>query len=224
MSIEYLLGRSLQNSLINLNIEQNYKTALQEFGFKLEELCDQEPDAGLGNGGLGRLAACYLDSLATQNYPAWGYGIRYTYGMFRQDIFHGWQVEIPDFWLKKGNPWEIIRFDVKYRVQFYGKAVSYSDSTGIHTSWQGGEHVYAVAHDWPIPGYETKHTINLRLWSSEPSHEFDLNSFNEGNYYQALQERQSAETISRFFIFFYLFIESVFSIPMIINQKEKNFD
>jgi len=196
LSIEYLLGRSLQNSLINLNIEENYKKALQEFGFKMEDLADQEPDAGLGNGGLGRLAACYLDSMATQNYAAWGYGIRYTYGMFRQEIFHGWQVEIPDFWLKKGNPWEIIRFDVKYRVQFYGKAESFVDSTGTHTSWQGGEHVYAVAHDWPIPGYGTKHTINLRLWSSEPSHEFDLNSFNEGNYYQALQERQSAETIS----------------------------
>jgi len=188
LSIEYLLGRTLRNSLLNLEIEPQFQTSLKELGENLEDLYDQEVDAGLGNGGLGRLAACYLDSLATQNYVAWGYGIRYTYGMFRQEIFQGYQAEIPDLWLKRGNPWEITRFDVKYPVRFYGEA-------GFN-SWDGGEVVVAVANDTPIPGYKTTNTINLRLWSSEPSMEFDLSSFNEGNYYKAIERRQRAEAIS----------------------------
>lgn len=102
----------------------------------MEDLCEQEPDAGLGNGGLGRLAACYLDSLATQNFAAWGYGLRYTYGMFRQEIFQGWQAEIPDNWLKRGNPWEIHRFDVKYTVQFYGATTNFTDEDGVHVRLQ----------------------------------------------------------------------------------------
>jgi len=189
LSIEFLLGRTLQNALLNLNIEGNYASALKELGFNLEDLYEQELDAGLGNGGLGRLAACFLDSLASQNYIAWGYGIRYTYGMFRQEIFQGWQAEIPDLWLKFGNPWEITRFDVKYPVRFYGHCVN-----GTH--WEGGEVVFAVANDNPIPGFKTTNTINLRLWSSEPTTEFDLSSFNDGNYYKAIERRQQAETIS----------------------------
>jgi len=188
LSIEFLLGRTLQNALLNLNIEGNYAQALKELGFNLEELYEQELDAGLGNGGLGRLAACFLDSLASQNYIAWGYGIRYTYGMFRQEIFQGWQAEIPDLWLKFGNPWEITRFDVKYPVRFYGHC------NGTH--WDGGEVVFAVANDNPIPGFRTTNTINLRLWASEPMTEFDLASFNDGNYYKAIERRQQAETIS----------------------------
>lgn len=188
LSIEFLLGRSLQNALFNLEIVDPFTQALKEFGFRLEELYEEEVDAGLGNGGLGRLAACYLDSLATQNYPAWGYGIRYTYGMFRQEIKNGYQAEIPDIWLAKGNPWEFRRVDVKYPVRFYGEA--------YNNNWTGGEIIIAVANDYPIPGYKTKNVINLRLWSSEPSSDFDLESFNEGNYYKALERRQRAETIS----------------------------
>jgi starch phosphorylase len=188
LSIEYLLGRSLQNALINLDIEKNYKEALKELGFRLENFYEQETDAGLGNGGLGRLAACFLDSLATQNYCSWGYGLRYSYGMFLQDIFEGYQVEIPDTWLKYGNPWEITRFDVKYLVRFYG--------TAKDKFWEGGETVLAMAHDVPIPGFRTTNTLNLRLWSSQPSSDFDLASFNEGNYYKVIEKRQEAETLS----------------------------
>jgi len=189
MSIEYLMGRTLQNALLNLGIEDRYSLALKELGYSLENLYESEVDAGLGNGGLGRLAACYLDSLATQNYAAWGYGIRYTYGMFRQDIYEGWQVEIPDLWLKYGDPWEITRSDVKFFVRFYG-------TLNENHVWEGGETVIAVAHDNPIPGFGTTNTLNLRLWSSEPSTEFDLQSFNEGNYYKAIEKRQRAETLS----------------------------
>lgn len=189
LSIEFLLGRTLQNGLVNLDMEDTYKEALTELGYQLENLYDKEVDAGLGNGGLGRLAACFLDSMASQNYAAWGYGIRYTYGMFRQEIFQGWQAEIPDLWLKFGNPWEITRFDVKYPVRFYG----YASENG---TWEGGESVIALAHDNPIPGFRTSNTINLRLWSSEPASEFDLSAFNDGSYYKALEKRQSAETIS----------------------------
>eukprot|EP01114_Cavostelium_apophysatum_P016277 TRINITY_DN458_c0_g1_i1.p1 TRINITY_DN458_c0_g1~~TRINITY_DN458_c0_g1_i1.p1 ORF type:complete len:887 (+),score=285.08 TRINITY_DN458_c0_g1_i1:113-2773(+) len=188
LSIEYLLGRALQNSLLNLDVEENYKQALKELGFSLENLYEEELDAGLGNGGLGRLAACYLDSMATQNYPCWGYGLRYTYGMFKQDIFQGWQAETPDTWLKDGYPFEIARYDKKFPVRFYGEA--------RNGHWTGGETVIAVAHDIPVPGFRTPNTINLRLWASTPSTEFDLASFNEGNYYKAVERRQAAEALS----------------------------
>eukprot|EP01116_Phalansterium_solitarium_P018910 TRINITY_DN5153_c1_g1_i2.p1 TRINITY_DN5153_c1_g1~~TRINITY_DN5153_c1_g1_i2.p1 ORF type:complete len:936 (-),score=339.56 TRINITY_DN5153_c1_g1_i2:247-3054(-) len=196
LSIEYLMGRSLNNALLNLNIKDNYARALKGFGYLLEDLFDQESDAGLGNGGLGRLAACYLDSLATQNYAAWGYGIRYTYGMFRQEIFLGWQAEVPDRWLAFGNPWEITRVDVKLPVRFGGEVSSFIVDGVPEYSWEGGETVLALAHDTPVPGFNTPNTINLRLWSSEPSNEFDLQSFNEGNYSEAVARRQSAENIS----------------------------
>ncbi len=136
LSLEFLMGRSLLNSLMNLDLEKPYKEALEEIGFKLEDLVEEEKDAALGNGGLGRLAACFLDSMATLNLPAWGYGIRYEHGMFEQRFKDGNQVEYPDTWLTKGNPWEIQRLDVKYPVVFYGS-----------------ETVMAVAYDVPIPGY-----------------------------------------------------------------------
>lgn len=188
LSIEYLLGRALQNALLNIGVSNQYTLALKQLGYSLENLYQEEVDAGLGNGGLGRLAACYLDSLATQNYVAWGYGLRYTFGMFRQEIVDGRQAEIPDNWLSRGNPWEFNRFDVKFPVRFYGNARG--------NTWEGGEIVIAVANDTPIPGYHTRNTINLRLWSSEPSADFDLAAFSEGNYYKALERRQRAETIS----------------------------
>lgn len=197
LSLEYLMGRSLQNALINLGLHDAYSEALRGLGHTLEDFYDEERDAALGNGGLGRLAACFMDSLATMDYPAWGYGIRYTYGMFQQQIIDGYQAEFPDYWLTFGNPWDIERLDVFYPVQFYGKVVQFTDSLGYtRFRWDGGETVFAVAYDTPIPGYDTYNTINIRLWSSKPSKEFDLASFNEGDYYKAIEDKQRSENIT----------------------------
>ena len=179
----------------------------------------QEIDAGLGNGGLGRLAACYLDSMATMNLPAWGYGLRYQYGMFYQVLKNGYQFEKPDFWLRNGNPWEIERLDVQVPVNFYGKVRTYKGPPPLSLNrsyrylmdcfvlvdardgrdrfdWEGGEMVMAVAYDVPIPGYDTYNTINLRLWSSKPHNEFDLEHFNQGDYFKAIENKQRSETIT----------------------------
>ena len=196
LSLEYLLGRHMQNALTNIDLEPEYKEALSELGFKLEELYEEENDPGLGNGGLGRLAACFLDSLATLNYPAWGYGIRYSYGIFRQQIINGAQVEVPDYWLANGNPWEIERTDVKIPVRFYGNIRKEIREGKEISIWEGGETVYACAYDNPIPGYNTFNTINLRLWKSAPGNEFDFASFNQGDYFKALEARQRAESIT----------------------------
>lgn len=192
LSLEFLMGRTFQNALVNLDLETSFKTALMQLGYDLEDLYECEPDAALGNGGLGRLAACFLDSMATLNLPAWGYGIRYTYGIFEQQIRDGRQVELPDYWLTHGSPWEIERKDISYPVRFYGNVTV--DSNGKH-KWDGGEIVEAVACDSPIPGYDTYNTINLRLWKATPPREFDLQKFNEGDYGKALEARQRAETI-----------------------------
>lgn len=170
---------------------------LSELGFRIEDVVNQENDAALGNGGLGRLAACFLDSMATLNYPAWGYGLRYRYGIFKQEIVDGYQVEIPDYWLDF-NPWEFPRHDITIDIQFFGHVVKYEDDDGkMKSSWQGGEMVQAVAYDVPIPGYGTKTTNNLRLWSSKAaSGEFDFQKFNAGEYESAVADQQSAETIS----------------------------
>ena len=163
----------------------------------MEDIIGQERDAALGNGGLGRLAACFLDSLATLNYPAWGYALRYRYGIFKQEIIDGYQVEIPDYWLDF-NPWEFPRHDVTVNVQFYGNVRKYMDDSGKQISvWENGEIVTAVAYDAPIPGYGTKTTNNLRLWSSKASHgEFDFTKFNSGEYEASVADQQRAETIS----------------------------
>lgn len=151
----------------------------------------------MGNGGLGRLAACFLDSLATLNYPSWGYGIRYDYGIFKQLIKNGHQVEVPDYWLSNGNPWEIERVDVEYKVKFYGKVRKTIDAKGIERSyWEDCETIIARAYDTPIPGYATFNTIGLRLWKSLPLNEFDFFAFNRGEYYNALEARQRAEYIT----------------------------
>lgn len=170
---------------------------LKDLGFCVEDVIDQEHDAALGNGGLGRLAACFLDSLATLNYPAWGYGLRYRYGIFKQEIVNGYQVEVPDYWLDF-NPWEFPRHDVTVDVQFYGWVRKYQDENGKTCySWQDGELVQAVAYDVPIPGYGTKSTNNLRLWSSKAaSGEFDFQKFNAGEYESAVADQQRADTIS----------------------------
>ncbi|KAG4094026.1 glycosyl transferase [Neocallimastix lanati (nom. inval.)] len=197
LSLEFLLGRSLDNSLLSLGVKDIYKKALDELGFRLEDLIGEEVDAALGNGGLGRLAACYMDSLATLDYPAWGYGIRYNYGIFKQLIVDGYQTEFPDYWLNFGNPWEIERLDVSYEVRFRGYVNKVTEEDGtISYVWEGGEKVVAVAYDVPIPGYGTMNTINIRLWSAKPAREFDFTMFNEGNYEKAVEEQKSAENIT----------------------------
>lgn len=170
---------------------------LSDLGFRVEDVINQENDAALGNGGLGRLAACFLDSMATLNYPAWGYGLRYRYGIFKQEIVNGYQVEIPDYWLDN-NPWEFPRHDITVDIQFYGNIKKCQDENGrISHSWEDGEIVQAVAYDVPIPGYGTKTTNNLRLWSSKASTgEFDFQKFNAGDYESAVADQQRAETIS----------------------------
>eukprot|EP01128_Nolandella_sp_AFSM9_P010053 TRINITY_DN683_c0_g3_i1.p1 TRINITY_DN683_c0_g3~~TRINITY_DN683_c0_g3_i1.p1 ORF type:complete len:986 (+),score=286.41 TRINITY_DN683_c0_g3_i1:102-2960(+) len=196
LSLEFLMGRSLTNALSNLNLDEEYTRAMRDLGIQMEELKQAENDAGLGNGGLGRLAACYLDSLATKNYPAWGYGLRYQYGMFFQMIRDGYQFEAPDFWLRNGNPWEIERLDIQWPIMFYGQLAPHPSGDPLRKVWTGGELVNAVAYDVPVPGYNTFNTINLRLWSSKPSNEFDLQFFNQGDYYKAIENKQRSETIT----------------------------
>jgi glycogen phosphorylase len=170
---------------------------LADLGFRIEDIVSQEHDAALGNGGLGRLAACFLDSMASLDYPAWGYGLRYRYGIFKQEIDNGYQVEIPDYWLDF-NPWEFPRHDVTVDIQFYGHVNTYTDDNGKKvSSWEGGEIVTANAYDVPIPGYLTPTTNNLRMWSSKAhSGEFDFAKFNSGEYEGAVADQQRAETIS----------------------------
>ncbi|ORY07217.1 glycosyl transferase [Basidiobolus meristosporus CBS 931.73] len=197
LSMEFLIGRSLDNALLALGLKDNYKEGVKQLGFTMEDLIDEEKDAALGNGGLGRLAACYMDSLATLDYPAWGYGIRYNYGMFQQKIVDGFQTEVPDYWLNFGNPWELPRLDISVDVRFYGYVDKNYDGAGrAKYTWDGGQIVQAVAYDVPIPGYDTKNCINIRLWSSKPTKSFDLESFNEGDYDKSVGEQKSAENIT----------------------------
>jgi len=197
LSLEFLLGRSLQNSIVNLGLEDNFSQAMKNLGYVLEDLYEEEQDAGLGNGGLGRLAACFLDSMATMDYPAWGYGLRYKYGMFYQVIKDGKQIEFPDYWLAHGNPWEVERMDVVYPVSFYGKLHDIEGPKGTKkVVWEPQEKVLAVAYDTPIPGYDTYNTLNIRLWSAQPSKEFDLQFFNKGDFFKSIEDKQSAEQIT----------------------------
>lgn len=193
LSMEFLQGRALLNAIGNLELLGPYAEALSKLGHDLEDVAKQEPDAALGNGGLGRLASCFLDSLATLNYPAWGYGLRYKHGLFKQNITKDGQEEVAENWLEMGNPWEIVRNDVSYPVKFYGKIVTGSDGK---KHWIGGEDIKAVAYDVPIPGYKTKSTINLRLWSTKvPSEDFDLSAFNSGDHAKAYEAQTNAEKI-----------------------------
>nr|KJB80328.1 hypothetical protein B456_013G092200 [Gossypium raimondii] len=193
LSMEYLQGRALLNAIGNLELTGAYAEALKKLGHNLEDVAREEPDAALGNGGLGRLASCFLDSLATLNYPAWGYGLRYKYGLFKQYITKDGQEEVAENWLEMGNPWEIVRNDVSYPVKFYGEVISGPE--GIK-EWVGGEDITAVAYDVPIPGYKTKTTINLRLWSTKVAPEkFDLSAFNAGDHAKAYSAMNNAEKI-----------------------------
>ncbi|KAK6343398.1 Non-essential glycogen phosphorylase [Orbilia blumenaviensis] len=197
LSLEFLMGRTLDNAMLNQNIKDIAAEGVSELGFRMEDLIDQEHDAALGNGGLGRLAACFLDSLASLNYPAWGYGLRYRYGIFKQEIIDGYQVEVPDYWLDF-NPWEFPRHDITVDIMFYGYVRRYTEDDGTTVNiWEGGEVVQALAYDVPIPGYGTPTTNNLRLWSSKPSTgEFDFQKFNSGDYESSVRDQQRAETIS----------------------------
>ncbi len=197
LSLEFLMGRAMTNNVINLGIEDELKEALASLGYTYEELADIEHDAGLGNGGLGRLAACFLDSLATLEYPAYGYGIRYNYGIFRQQIKNGWQVEQPDNWLRHGNPWEIERHDVAYTVQFGGEVRLIREKGRDNFKWIGAEQVIGVAYDMPIIGYGCKTVNTLRLWSAKSPDEFDFHEFNEGDYTEAVRSKISAENLSQ---------------------------
>jgi starch phosphorylase len=195
LSLEFLMGRTLDNALLNLGLKDKYKDGIAKLGFNLEDLIDNERDAALGNGGLGRLAACYLDSSSTTELPIWGYGLRYHYGMFLQQIgLDGQQLEAPDPWLDHSNPWELARLDVSPEVRFYGHAERLPDGRAI---WSGGQEVVAIAYDVPIPGYDTKNTNNIRLWDAKPKRGFDLNSFNAGDYERAVESSNSAEQLTR---------------------------
>lgn len=195
-SLEFLMGRMMQNMLVNIDLEDGYKKALMDIGYNLEDVYEEEVDAALGNGGLGRLAACFLDSMATLEIPAWGYGIRYDFGIFKQLIKEGRQVECPDFWLRSGNPWEIERSDVIYPVRFYGHVDEVFENGRRGKKWVDGQVVMAQAYDTPVPGYNTYNTNTLRLWRSRPCNEFNFESFNQGDYFGAIAERQSAEYIT----------------------------
>ncbi|MBN1793448.1 MAG: glycogen/starch/alpha-glucan phosphorylase [Candidatus Omnitrophica bacterium] len=198
LSMEFLIGRLLGNNILNLGLWREVKGALQDMGLDLEEIREQEVDAGLGNGGLGRLAACFLDSMATLGIPAHGYGIRYEYGIFHQKIVKGNQVELPDEWLKHSNPWEIPRPEYTVRVRFYGRLHSYRNKQGLSVvKWKDAEEVLAIPYDTPIPGYKNDVVNTLRLWSAKSTEEFDLDYFNHGDYERAVYNKMFSENISK---------------------------
>jgi starch phosphorylase len=198
LSLEYLMGRTLGNSLIAMGLRDSCAQALAELGYRLEDLREAEWDAGLGNGGLGRLAACFLDSLATLGYPCYGYGLRYDYGIFHQRIVDGAQVEVPDGWLRYGNPWEIARPGDRFRVQFYGRVHTFTNERGRPSHrWVETKDVLATPFDTPIPGYGTQTVNTLRLWGARAVQEFDLDEFNEGDYVGAIESRARSENICR---------------------------
>ncbi|KAI8368489.1 glycosyl transferase [Blakeslea trispora] len=197
MSMEFLIGRALDNALNCLHVKKNYKDSAEHLGFNLEDLLEEEKDAALGNGGLGRLAACYMDSAATQEIPTWGYGLRYQYGIFKQIIKDGHQTEMPDYWLNFDNPWEFPRTDIRYEVRFYGYVATKVNEKGeSRMSWEGGDRVQAMAYDVPIPGFDTRTCGNIRLWSSKPLNTFDFESFNAGDYDRSVAEQTNAQNLT----------------------------
>jgi starch phosphorylase len=197
-SMEFLMGRTLMNSLHNLGFDEQYRQALKEIGVDLDRVREVEQDAALGNGGLGRLAACFLDSMATLELPGYGYGIRYEYGMFAQRIENGRQVEHPDNWLRYGNPWEFARPEVLYQVKFHGRVVQYQDEKGIDRYyWIDTDDVMAMAFDTPIPGYGTTTVNNMRLWAAKATRDFELRYFNEGDYIKAVADKNESENLSK---------------------------
>lgn len=198
LSLEFLIGRTLLNALINMKVDGPFAKALKKTGCELEELAEYEWDAGLGNGGLGRLAACYLDSMSSTGIPGYGYGIRYEYGIFFQRIRDGYQVETPDNWLRYGNPWEFPRPELLYQVHFYGRVQQWEDESGhTHYAWSDTSSVMAMAYDTPIPGYNNGIVNTLRLWAAKSTREFDLDYFNSGDYINAVAQKNESENISK---------------------------
>ncbi len=198
MSAEYLLGPHLLNDLQVLGITEDCEKAMHELGLDLSTLAAQEPEPGLGNGGLGRLAACFMDSLSTLNVPAIGYGLRYEFGMFHQDIRDGWQAERADTWLQYGNPWEISASDASFEVKFGGRTETWTDDQGVlRWRWVPAQVVKGVPYDTPIPGYRTTTVNRLRLWKAEAVDSFDFTTFNSGDYMGAVREKMISETISK---------------------------
>ncbi|MBK7616917.1 MAG: glycogen/starch/alpha-glucan phosphorylase [Burkholderiales bacterium] len=197
LSMEFLIGRTFGNAVLALDFMPTLKQALAELEVDVAGLEELEPDAALGNGGLGRLAACFLDSMATIGVPGFGYGIRYDYGMFRQQIVDGRQVETPDYWLKNGNPWEFPRPEVQYRVRFAGRLEEQGSGTAKVVRWVDTDDVQAMAYDTIIPGYGTVATNTLRLWSAKATEEMNLKAFNQGNYFGAVEGKNHSENVSR---------------------------
>ncbi|MEL6346589.1 MAG: glycogen/starch/alpha-glucan phosphorylase [Myxococcota bacterium] len=198
LSAEYLLGRQLEKNLLNLGLVDMARAELARYGVRLQDVYEREADPGLGNGGLGRLAACFMDSLATLELPAMGYGIRYEFGIFRQQIRDGWQVEQPDEWLRNGNPWEIRRHEYTATVRFGGRVEQSLDAEGnMRFVWVGGETVNGVPFDTPIAGFGTATVNTLRLWSARASEQFDLAVFNDGDFRRATEQKAVSESISK---------------------------
>ena len=200
LSLEFLMGRALGNAVLNLGLDEPLRRGpAGRSGYRLEDLEAREPDAGLGNGGLGRLAACFLDSMATLALPAYGYGIRYEYGIFFQHIRDGAQVETPDNWLRYGNPWEFERPEYLYPVQLLrpGAPQHRRRDGRLRFEWVDTAGVMAMAYDTPIPGYRNDTVNNLRLWAAKATREFDLEYFNHGDYVRAVEEKAQSETISK---------------------------
>ena len=197
LSMEFLMGRALRNAMLNLDVEQEIKDGLDDLGLTMEDLIEKEHDAGLGNGGLGRLAACFLDSCATLQLPVTGYGLRYEYGMFRQVIDNGYQLEEPDHWLRDGNPWELERPEYTQRIHFGGRTEHFTDPEGrLHSRWVDTHDVLAIPYDNPVPGYRNGTVNTLRLWKAAATDEFDLDEFNAGDYADAVEAKNNAEHIS----------------------------
>jgi glycogen phosphorylase len=197
LSMEYLIGRMLEANLRNMGIFEATQQALKDLGVDFRTIARLEEDAALGNGGLGRLAACILESMATQGYPGYGYGIRYEFGMFQQHIEHFRQVEHPDNWLRFGNPWEFPRPEKIFPVRFYGYVIEHHEAGGENCyTWEDGEQVLAMAYDYPTAGYERRNVNNLRLWAAKATRNFDLRYFNEGDYIRAVADKSESETIS----------------------------
>lgn len=197
MSLEFLIGRSLGNHLLNLDIKNESKEAMNKFAIALEEIITEEQDAGLGNGGLGRLAACFMDSCATLSLPVIGYGIRYEYGMFRQTIENGYQVEEPDHWLRDGNPWELERPEFTQIIKFGGRVETMTNhNRKPHAVWVETSDVLAIPYDVPISGYKNNTVNTLRLWSADATNVFNLDDFNAGSYSEAVEAKNEAEHIS----------------------------
>jgi len=219
LSMEFLVGRLMIDSLNSMGILEEVRELVKELNYSLSDIEELEPDMGLGSGGLGRLAACFMDSLATHNYPAMGYGIRYEFGIFKQLIRQGYQVEEPDNWLRTGNPWEIRRPEITYRVKFGGRVEHYQREDGkILYYWVDTEDIMAVAWDIPVLGYETNNVNTLRLWQAQATDDFDFDYFNTGDYIKAVEKKNISENISKV-----LYPNDNFHLGKVLRLKQEYF-